>query len=192
MSTTTSTTAAAGPLPVEPGRWVIDPHHTTVGFTIRHLGISKVRGRFAEVDAELVVGSSLADTKVTATVQLASVDTGNADRDTHIRAPDMLDVARRPEMRFVSSSVTDLGDGDYRLDGKLTIGEVRRPFALQTSFGGAEPFPGGPVHAGFEARGSLKRSDFGLDLSLPPGVGSALLADSVAIELDLQFVAAEG
>ena len=91
-------------LPLIPGRWALDTNHSTVGFAIRHLGVAKVRGRFTDFDVDVVVGETLADTPVAAIVQLASIDTGNADRDAHFRAVDMIDVAARPTLTFRSTA----------------------------------------------------------------------------------------
>jgi polyisoprenoid-binding protein YceI len=169
--------------PLKAGRWALDHAHSSVGFTVRHLGVSKVRGRFGEIDAELVVGDAPQDTVVTATVALASIDTGNAGRDAHVRAPDLLDVERRPTMAFRSTGVR--GDGsDWTLEGDLTIGDATRPLALDVELGGVGDFFDGTRHAGFEARGELCRKDFDLGF----GALGAALGDKVSIELDLQFI----
>ena len=189
MTTSTSPTTTSV-LPLAPGRWDLDKNHSTVGFSIRHLGVSKVRGRFSDFTAEVVVGTDLASTSVTAEIDLASIDTGNPDRDAHVRASDMLDVANRPTMSFRSTRITQSRDR-YALEGELTIGGITQPITLDVEFGGIETFPGGPRHAGFEATGQLRRSDYGLDLSLPPGVGGVLLADVVKIELDIQLIEPE-
>jgi polyisoprenoid-binding protein YceI len=88
---------------------VVDTNHSSIGFTIRHLGVSKVRGRFTRFDADVVVGETLATTSVSATVDVASIDTANADRDAHVLSPDIIDVARRPTMVFRSTSVKGAG-----------------------------------------------------------------------------------
>lgn len=174
-------------LPLAPGRWPLDPNHSSVGFVIRHLGVSKVRGRFQEFDVDVVVGETLADTSVRATIQTASIDTGNPDRDAHVRSADLLDVARRPTMEFRSTSISEGRDG-WILDGELTIGDVTRPLRLDLEFGGIEEFPGGPRHAGFEATGELRRKEFGIDIALPPGITAVALGDTVKIELDVQLL----
>jgi len=179
----TTTTA----LPLAPGQWALDPFHSSIGFSIRHLGVSKVRGRFASFDTTVAIGEDLDSTRIDATVDLASIDTGNPDRDAHVRAADMLDVERRPTMVFRSTAIAASGP-DYVLTGDLAIGDVTRPISLDVEFGGLQDFPGGPRHAGFEARGEFRRSDFGLDLSLPPGVGAVMLSDVVKIELDIQLL----
>ncbi|MEV6328998.1 YceI family protein [Streptomyces sp. NPDC051909] len=169
-------------LPLAPGRWAFDPLHSAVGFTIRHFGISKVRGRFNELQAELVVGDTLETSSVTATVALASVDTGNPDRDAHVRAADLLDVEKRPTMTFRSTRIA--GDGeDWTLEGELTIGDVTRPIVFDVEFGGVVDNPvDGHRHAGFDATGEFRRRDFGLDFA--PGV----LGDVIKVTLEVQFL----
>src|SRR6202011_2141891 len=136
-------------LPLAPGHWAVDTNHSSIGFSIRHLGVSKVRGRFTRFDADVVVGETLATTSVSATVDVASIDTANADRDAHVLSPDLIDVARRPTMVFRSTSVRGAGS-EYQIDGDLSIGDVTRPIVLAVELGGIEaPFPGGPRHAGF-------------------------------------------
>lgn len=179
-SETTSTTAPA--LPLAAGRWAFDPLHSAVGFTIRHLGIAKVRGRFNDLDAELVVGDTLEDSHVTATVDLASLDTGNADRDAHVRSPEMLDVAKRPTMSFRSTRLAGTGE-EWTMEGELTIGDVTRPVSFDVEFGGLVDVPmDGSRHAGFEATGEIRRGDYGLRFT--PGI----LGEVVKISLDVQFV----
>lgn len=169
--------------PLTTGRWELDPHHSSLTFTIRHLGISKVRGRFAEVDSALVVGATLEESSVHATVALASIDTGNETRDAHVRASDMLDVAKRPTMTFRSTGAHGAGE-EWTLEGELTIGDVTRSVSFDVEFGGVVDSPDGRKHAGFEARGQLRRRDFGLDF----GAGEALLGDVVKIQIDAQFM----
>jgi polyisoprenoid-binding protein YceI len=202
MTQTTTTN-----LPLVPGTWTLDANHSTVAFTIRHLGISKVRGSFAKFDTEFVVdesgaatigatiyldsfdaqlevGTTLEDTVVTATVDVASIDTANADRDAHVLSPDLLDVAARPTLAFRSTGIEGEGT-DWVLHGELTVGEVTRPVSLDVELGGIETYPiDGSRHAGFEARGELRRKDFGIDF----GMLDAALGQVVKFELDLQVV----
>lgn len=184
MTHDTATTAA--PLPLARGDWELDPLHSAVNFTIRHLGIAKVRGRFNGVEAGLFVGETLGDVRVSATVDLASIDTGNADRDAHVRASDLLDVEKRPTMTYRSTRVSGGGE-DWTMEGELTIGDVTRPLTLAVEFGGLMEVPVyGGRHAGFEAQGEIRRSEFGLDFA--PG----LLGEVVKIQLDMQFVEPTG
>jgi polyisoprenoid-binding protein YceI len=183
--TTAPTTAVK--LPLAPGRWAVDPHHSFIGFTIRHLGVSKVRGRFNHFDAEIVIGETLDTTTLTATVDVASIDTADADRDRNVLSPALFDVANRPTMVFRSARVTGAGS-EYRVDGELTIGEVTRPTVLAVEFGGIESFPGGPRHAGFEATMEVRRKDFGIDVQLPAGVSTVVLGEVVKVEIDLELL----
>jgi len=182
MTTTTAQTIRTL-LPLAQGRWALDTDHTTVGFTIRHLGVAKVRGRFGTVSAELVIGATLDDSMVTAGVDLASIDTGNETRDAHLRSAELLDVANRTTMSYRSTRIRGEGS-DWTLDGELTIGDVTRPLSLATEFGGVEAFFDGTRHAGFEATGEIRRKDFGLGF----GPVGAMLGDVVKVELDLQFI----
>lgn len=176
------TVTSVAALPLTPGEWELDPYHSSVDFTIRHLGISKVRGRFTEFTAGLYVGETLDDVRVTSEIALSSVDTGNADRDAHVRSAELLDVEKRPAMTFRSTRIS--GDGeDWTLVGDLTIGDVTRPVTLAVEFGGVVDSPlDQRKHAGFEATGEIRRGDFGLDFF--PG----LLGEVIKIRLDMQFV----
>lgn len=182
---TTSPTTVS--LPLAPGRWAVDTNHSSIGFSIRHLGVSKVRGRFTRFAADVVIGDTLDTTSVTATVDVSSIDTANADRDAHVLSPDIIDVAKRPTMVFHSTRIAGAGS-EYQIEGDLTIGEVTRPVVLAVELGGIENFPGGPRHAGFEATTEIRRKDFGIDIAMPPGVSAVALGDVVKVELDLQLL----
>jgi polyisoprenoid-binding protein YceI len=186
---TTSPTSVS--LPLAPGRWAVDTNHSSIGFSIRHLGVSKVRGRFTRFEADVLIGDTLDTTSVTATIDMASIDTANADRDAHVLSPDIIDVANRPTMEFRSTRIAGAGS-EYQVDGDLTIGDVTRPVVLAVELGGIETFPGGPRHAGFEATTEIRRKDFGIDLAMPPGVSAVVLGDVVKVVLDLQLLEPEG
>jgi polyisoprenoid-binding protein YceI len=160
------------PLPLIAGHWPLDAAHSRIGFAIRHLGVAKVRGLFREFDATLTVGETL-----------ASIDTANADRDAHVRSPELLDVEQRPHMSFVSQTITGAGS-DWSLLGDLTIGDVTRPVQFAVEFGGVADFVDGTRHAGFEVTGELRRKDFGLGF----GPLGSFLGDVVKIDLDFEFV----
>src|SRR3954469_15882281 len=178
-------------LPLAAGRWAVDTNHSSIGFSIRHLGVSKVRGRFTRFEADVVIGETLDTTTVNATIDVASIDTAHADRDAHVLSPDIFDVAKRPTMVFRSTRIAGAGV-DYQIDGDLTIGDITRPIVLAVELGGIESIPGGgPRHAGFEATTEIRRKDFGIDLSMPPGVSGVVLGDVVKVELDLQLLEPE-
>ncbi|MEU6142176.1 YceI family protein [Streptomyces sp. NPDC047081] len=177
-----SAATSVSALPLAPGEWELDPLHSAVNFTIRHLGIAKVRGRFTEFGAGLSVGGTADEVRVSAEIALASIDTGNSDRDAHTRSPELLDVEKRPTMSFRSTRVSGQGE-DWSMEGDLTIGDVTRPVTLAVEFGGAVDSPVDQrKHAGFEATGEIRRSDYGLDF------GAGFLGDVVKVHLDMQFV----
>lgn len=186
MTSTTNVDRTAD-LPLRPGRWEVDFAHSSIAFSIRHLGIAKVRGRFTRFAADVVVGESPETSSVTATVELSSVDTGNTDRDAHIQSDDILDVAARPTMTFTSTTIS--GDEHrWAVAGVLAIGDDARPFQLDVELGGIADFPlGGPRHAGVTATGELRRSDFGI----APGYPAPVLGDAVKVELDLELLEPE-
>jgi polyisoprenoid-binding protein YceI len=184
MTTTTAPTGAPSSAPpLVPGTWALDTNHTSVGFVVRRLGLAKVRGHFGDVSAELVVGSTIDDSHVTATVALASIDSGNADRDAHLRAADLLDVENRPTMSYRTTSVRGEGS-EWTVNGELTIGDVTAPLTLDVGIGDVADYFDGTRHVGIEATGEIRRSEFGLGF----GVLGAMLGDVVKIELDLEFI----
>ena len=191
MTTTTPTAVATGapstapPLtrPLRLGTWALDTNHTSVGFAIRRLGLAKVKGHFSDVSAQLVVGSTIDDCRVNATVALASIDTGNADRDAHLRTADFLDVESRPTMSYRTTRVHGEGS-DWTVDGELTIGDVTAPITLAVEIGDVGDYFDGTRHVGIEATGEIRRADFGLGF----GLLGAMLGDVVRIELDLEFI----
>jgi polyisoprenoid-binding protein YceI len=184
---TPPTTVADGERSITPpltqGTWALDTNHTSVGFAIRRLGLAKVKGHFSDVSAELVIGPTIDDCHVTATVALASIDSGNADRDAHLRSADLLDVENRPTMSYRSTSVRGAGS-EWTVDGDLTIGDVTAPITLAVEAGEVGDYFDGTRHVGIEAIGEIRRSDFGLGF----GPLGAMLGDVVKIELDLEFI----
>jgi polyisoprenoid-binding protein YceI len=185
MSETVTTTS----LPLTAGTWTLDAAHSGVHFKIRHLGLSNVRGWFENFTAALEVGETLDDVHVSASVDLSSVNTNQADRDAHLRSTDFFGVDSNPTLEFRSTSVTGGGD-DYTLSGDLTINGVTRPVSFPVEFNGIETYPiDGSSHAGFSAATSISRKDFGIDFNLPIGVDKLALGEKVNVELDLQFVA---
>jgi polyisoprenoid-binding protein YceI len=182
-ATTTST------LPLTAGTWTADPAHTTVGFVVRHLGLSKVRGRFEGVTAELVVGEDLATSRVRAEIEMGTVDTGNPDRDAHLASSDFFNAETNPTMTFLSTAIEGEGE-EYTMSGELTINGITRPIELDVEFFGTSVAPmDQSTRAGFSATGSLSRKDFGIVFNVPVGGDKVLIADKVALELDVQLVA---
>lgn len=168
-----------------PGTWTVDAAHSEVGFIARHLMVTKVRGTFEEFSADVVIAEPFEDSSVTATVQLASVDTRNADRDAHLRSGDFFDTENNPEMTFVSTKVTA-----DTLEGDLTIKGVTRPVSFDLDFNGVTPDPWGGTRAAFEATTEINRRDFGLTWNVAVDGGSMLVSEKIKITLDVQLVQA--
>ena len=128
------------PANVTTGTWTLDPSHSEIGFTVRHAGISKVRGQFTDAAATLDLAENVTDSKVNATIKTASFDSGDANRDGHVRGEDFFDVETFPEISFVSNTIVPKGDA-YELQGDLTIKGITRPVALETEFNGVAVDP---------------------------------------------------
>jgi polyisoprenoid-binding protein YceI len=184
------TSASTKTLALPAGTYTLDPYHSSVYFQIKHLGLSNVRGTFKSFTAALVVGDTLADVVVEANIDLASIDTGQPDRDAHLLGTDFFDAARNPTMSFRSTSITQLDADRYDMTGELTINGRTRPATFRTEFNGTEVFPADQsVHVGFTATGEVRRGDFGIDFNMPLGVDKLAMGDKVKVELDIQFVA---
>ncbi len=165
------------------GTWAVDPNHTEVGFVARHLMVTKVRGSFTDVAGTVVVGDPVSASTVDVTVQMASVDTRSADRDTHLRSADFFDVEKFPTMHFVATAF----DGE-ELTGDLTIKDVTHPVTLEVEFNGTQADPWGNTKAGFEAEGEINRKDWGLTWNAAIEGGGVLVSDKIKLVLDVQLV----
>jgi polyisoprenoid-binding protein YceI len=175
-------------LPIASGNWQADGAHSSVEFVVKHLGLSKVRGRFTKFQAGLVVGDSLETSSMQADVELSSVFTNDTDRDAHLKSGEFFDAQVGPLMTFRSTSMSGAGES-YTVHGDLTIRSITKPLELQVEFNGTatNPFTQG-LTAGFSARGSMKRSDYGIDFNVPLGGDKFLVGDNVRIELEVELV----
>jgi len=167
------------------GRWVLDPAHSCVSFAARHLMITTVRGVFAVASATIVVSDDPLDTRVSASVDVSSLDTKDPDRDAHLLSADFLDVEQFPTMDFVSTGVRVV-DGRHLLDGELTIRGVTRPVTFDFEFGGFALDPWGEYRAGAKARTTIDREDFGLVWNVVLETGGLLVGKEVVITLDIE------
>ena len=181
-------TGASSPA-LTPGRWPIDPNHSAITFAIRHLGLSKIRGRFRVFDVFLDIGPSASEFEVVANIDLASIDTGNPDRDAHVRSTDFFNVDQHPTMTFRSTRIEPAAGG-YTMTGDLTLNGITRSVTLDVESNGLVVVPAdGRTHFGLSAVGELRRSEFGIEFGIMPiGIDRLALADKVAFELDMQFV----
>ncbi|GLW65553.1 hypothetical protein Arub01_37970 [Actinomadura rubrobrunea] len=174
------------------GTWVIDPVHSSVGFSVRHLMVARVRGRFTDFSGEIVTAEDPLRSTVTASIATASVDTGNADRDAHLRTADFLETDRYPTIAFRSTGVRPDGEA-FALDGELTIKDVTRPVTLSLELGGFGPDyylkdPSQGARAGFTATGRIDRLDFGVGDEGTVASGAVVLAHAIDITLDIEAV----
>ena len=193
MSDTTETTTRTwrGVTIPTAGVFAIDPAHTRVDFVVRHLMVSKVRGAFSEVSGEVVVGADPVDSTVTATIAAASIDTGVADRDGHLRGADFLDVATHPTLTFRSTGGLVTGEGnEFTLRGELTVRDVTREVELAVEFEGVARSPWGQEVIGFTATTEIDRDDFGITWNQALETGGVLVGKNVKITIDVQAVAA--
>jgi polyisoprenoid-binding protein YceI len=171
------------------GTWAIDPVHSEVSFVVRHMMVSKVRGRFDTFEGTVVTGQNPLDSTVNASIDLSSVNTGNEQRDGHIRSADFFEVDKHPHMTFRSTGVRAEDEG-FVLDGELTLKGVTQPIALQLEINGFGPDSQGGTRSGFSAQGEINRNDFGVSFNGPiPGVpGGVAVSDKVTIILEIEGI----
>ncbi|BBY61486.1 YceI family protein [Mycolicibacterium sarraceniae] len=177
-------TAPAQSTDLTAGTWAIDNAHSSISFSVRHLVVSKVRGTFGTFSGAITVAAD-GTPSASAEIDVASVHSGNDQRDAHLKAPDFFDVEKYPTATFVSTSVTPDGE-NYRLDGDFTLKGVTRPVSLALQFNGVNPGMGHGAVAGFEASVVLNRKDFGIDIDMPLDTGGAVVGDKVTITLSIE------
>ncbi|MDT5126493.1 MAG: hypothetical protein QOH54_2137 [Mycobacterium sp.] len=166
------------------GTWAIDPVHSSIGFSVRHLVVSKIRGTFETFSGAIVVAED-GTPSVTAEIAVDSLHTGSEQRDGHVKSADFFDVEKYPTATFVSTGVR--ADGDtYVLDGDFTLKGITKPIQLTLEFNGVNPGMGHGQVAGFEASVVLNRKDFGIDIDMPLETGGAVVGDKVAITLAIE------
>jgi polyisoprenoid-binding protein YceI len=170
------------------GTWTLDKIHSTVSFTVRHLMVSKVRGRFTSFDAELVTAENPLDSRVSATIDLTSIDTDNPDRDAHIRSADFFHVEKYQTMTFESTGIRESGD-HFVLDGELTLHGVTRPVALDVEVNGFQAkTPFGDTRAGFSATTEIDRRDFDISFNMPLDGGGVVVGDRVQVAVEIEAI----
>ena len=173
-----------------PGRWTIDPAHSTIAVTAQHLGLSKVHGRFRSFSGELVVADPIVESGCWARIDAESIDTGNEQRDAHLRSADFLDVGRFAEIGYTSSAVEPAGPGRWTVHGRLDLAGTIREVPLDVRYSGTRPDPWGGVRAGFTATARLNREDFRMNWNQAVELGLSLVGTHLLVELDIQAVLA--
>lgn len=175
------------PTDLTPGTWVVDTSHANIGFVARHMMVAKVRGRFTNVSGTVTIAEDPLQSKVEATADIASLTTGDAKRDEHLRSADFFDAANHPTMTLVSTGVEARGKS-YVLHTDLTIKGITRPVDFDLEFEGVGSDPWGGTRAGFSAQADVNRKDWGLEWNMALETGGVLVSDKVKIELEVEAV----
>lgn len=166
--------------------WTVDPVHSHVGFSVRHMMVTTVRGAFTSFRGTLDLDADdFTRSKISGEIDVASVDTKNADRDNHLRTGDFFDAANHPKIAFVSTQIERAGDG-YIVHGDLTIRGVTRPVSLEAEYAGTAKNPYGQIVAGISATGSINRREFGLVYHALLETGGVAVGDRVKLEIEVQ------
>ncbi|WP_030159064.1 YceI family protein [Streptomyces sp. NRRL S-244] len=188
-------TAAVATLDVDPalaaltGDYVIDAAHSSIGFTVRHAMVTNVRGSFTDYSGTLRLdGGDPARSAASIEVKIASVDTGIADRDGHLRSGDFFDAEAFPEMTFRSTQAAQLGGDAYRITGELTIKDVTRPLSIDLEFNGSATDVYGNERVGFEGSAEILRSDWGLTWNAALEAGGVMVSDKVKLTFDISAI----
>lgn len=172
------------------GTYVLDATHTQIGFAARHAMVTKVRGQFGEFEGTASTGANLADARIDVTIQTASVDTGNGDRDGHLRSGDFFDVETYPTIRFTSTRVTNPSPEVLRVDGDLTIKDATRPVTIDFEFEGSALDPFGNERVGLSGEVVVNRKDFGLTWNAALETGGVLVSENVTLTFEVSAIKA--
>lgn len=181
------TTETAIRTQIEAGTWKLEKQHTKVGFVAKHLMVTKVRGHFADYDGTVEIADDLTESTIEVNVDAASLTTGAADRDEHLRSGDFFDVANYPELRFVSTEITQDGD-EFEIEGDLTIRDASAPVTLRAKYEGTVTDPWGNERIGISARADINREDWGLTWNAALEGGGWLVSKDVVLEIEGQLV----
>jgi len=171
------------------GDYSLDVAHTRIGFTARHAMVTSVRGAFEEFEGTAHLDAAdPTKSSATVTMKVASISTGQEQRDAHLKSPDFFDVETYPEITFVSTAAEQVDDDTYRLTGNLTVKDVTKPISVDFTFNGSAKDPYGNLRAGFEGRTTLNRKDFGLTWNAALETGGFLVSDEIKLEFDVSAV----
>lgn len=171
------------------GDYVIDPAHTRIGFVARHAMVTKVRGSFTEFEGKVHLDEQdPAQSSAQITIKVHSIDTGNADRDGHLRSNDFFAMDAFPEITFTSTAAEKVGDEDFKLIGDLTVKGVTNPVTIDFEYQGSAKDPYGNLRAGFEGKATINRTDFGVTTNLALETGGVLVGDKITLEFDVSLI----
>lgn len=169
------------------GTWVLDPTHTEIGFSVRHI-MSKVRGKFETFEGTLVTAEDITASTVSVSVDLSSINTGTADRDNHLRSGDFFNVETHPTMTFSTTAVAQNSDTDFVVTGDLTIKDVTKSIDLAVEFLGEGADPWGGTRVGVEASAVISRKDWGIDFNIPLEGDKVMIGDKITITINAEAV----
>lgn len=171
------------------GDWDFDPAHTRIGFSARHAMVTTVRGSFNDVEGRFHADlADMAQSHVEVTLQAASVDTRNQQRDDHLRSPDFFDVERWPEITFRSTRVEEIEDNAFAVSGDLTIRDITQPVTIPIELVGVQVDAFGALRAGFEGSRRVNRRDFGLEWNMPLDAGGVLVSERISLEFEISAI----
>jgi polyisoprenoid-binding protein YceI len=187
MDTTQTTQAEARTLPPA-GIWTVDPTHSQLQFVVRHMMISKIRGRFRDFSGTIEIGERPEDSWLEAVIQAASIDTGDEQRDAHLRSPEFLYIERYPVITYRSTSVRAVDDRHAEVVGELALRDVVKPITLKVEFSGTVQGPWGNLRAGFMAATEINRDDFGVTWNQALEAGGWAVGKVVTVEVDAEAV----
>lgn len=170
------------------GTYVLDPAHTTIGFVARHAMVTKTRGKFEDFEGTITVAENIADSKADVTIKSASINTGNDDRDGHVKGDDFFAVEKYPELTFTATSFNVDEAGNGTVTGDLTIKGVTKPVTLDVESEGLAEDPFGNTRFGFEATTKINRLDYGIDFNAPLKTGGVLVSEEIKIELEVSAI----
>jgi polyisoprenoid-binding protein YceI len=170
------------------GTWTLDPAHSRIAFTVRHLAISKVRGTFDTFDLQIVTAETIENSTIEATIDVASVNTNVDARDDHLRSSDFFKIDEFPTATFRSTRIAPTSGDDFEIEGDLTLRGVTKPIVLAGEFGGVITDPYGNTRAGATATTTINRQDFGVSWNAALEAGGLTLGDDIALSIDLEVV----
>lgn len=170
-------------------KWAIDPSHSEISFKVKHLVVTTLTGKFETFEGGLeTANEDFSDATISFTADVASINTGNADRDGHLKSDDFFNAEAFPKVTFTSTGFTKIGSDEYKLTGNITLRDVTKPIELTVEYGGTATDPWGNVKAGFEINGKIKRKEFGLKWDALTEAGGAVVSDEVKLHLNVQLV----
>jgi polyisoprenoid-binding protein YceI len=173
---------------VPAGTWTVDPVHSSVGFSVKHLGIATVRGKFDEFAGTLEIGEGDTSARAYGTVKAVSVNTNDSGRDEHLRSADFFGVEANPELGFESTDIEHVDEGTFQITGNLSMNGVTKPIKLTAEVQGTETDPWGNERVALEVYGQLNRGDWNMTFNQALGSGNLLVGEKVKLELDISAI----